>query len=78
MVEKLPDQDEKTASEVDSLLKMPDQARIPITLIIAYTFAYEPNVFLSQSQSYASFKNQSNCWVYGQLPKSPVLLGLPW
>lgn len=67
----LPDQGKKIMiSEVDIWSKMPDQACKLITLIIAHTFAYKPEVFLPWAQSFLSFKSQTNCWVRGQLPLS--------
>ena len=48
----------------------PDSYSVFLT---SWTFAYESNVFLY----YASLKNQSNCWVCGQLPVSSTS-GLPW
>lgn len=51
MEEKLPDQNEKKmTSEADSWPKVLGQAWIPITLIIAHTFAYEPNIFQSPAE----------------------------
>ena len=37
----------------------------------------QDNAFLSWAHSYASFHNQSNCWVCGVLPSSSVE-GFPW
>ena len=59
MEEKLPDQNEKKrTSEADSWPKVLDQAWIPITLIIAHTFVYEPNII----QSHAEFKFNQIVW----------------
>lgn len=58
MEEKLPDQNEKMTSEADSWPKVLDQAWIPITLIIAHTFVYEPNIL----QSHAEFKFNQIVW----------------
>ena len=59
MEEKLPDQTEKKmTSEADSWPKVLDQAWIPITLIIAHTFVYEPNII----QSHAEFKFNQIVW----------------
>lgn len=50
---------------------MPHQVGILITLIVVHSFTYEPNIFLPWTQLFASFKkNQSSCWVCGQLPMS--------
>ena len=57
---------------------MLDQVCIPIALIIAHAFAYEPNVFLSWAQSYTSFQNQLNFWVYVQLPISSTSRSPQW
>lgn len=56
----------------DQDCKTPDQACILINLIIAHSFAYEPNIFIPWAQSYASFKNQSKCWVWDQLSVSSI------
>ena len=57
----------------DQDCKTPDQACILINLIIAHSFAYEPNIFIPWAQSYASFKNQCNFWVCDQLLMSGIL-----
>ena len=69
----------KTTSEVDSLPKMLDLIRMIIynVFLSSRTLAYKSDVFLSWTRFYASFKNQSNCWVCGQLPVSSPS-GLPW
>ena len=64
-------QDEKTMIlEIDNLPKMLDLIPMIIVFLSSWTFACKLNVFLSWTQSYASFKNQSNCCVCGHLPVS--------
>ena len=64
--------------EVEGLPKMLDLINVIIynVFLTSWTFAYKSNIFLSQARSYASFRNQSNCWVCGQLPMSSS--GLSW
>ena len=45
--------------------------------ILSLSFDPQDNAFLSWAHSYATFHNQSNCWVCGALPSSSVE-GFPW
>ena len=71
-------QDNKMTS-ADTLPKMLDLIRMIIYVFLtSSTFTYRSNVFLSRAWSYASFQNQSNCWVCCQLPMSSTSWLLWW
>ena len=52
-------------TQVDNVPKILDLVHMILydVFLTSWTFAYESNVFLSWTRSYASFKNQSSCWV---------------
>lgn len=72
-------------SVVDSFPKIWEQDYIILFIFVSFHipvlcffffFSYT-NVFLLWAQSYSNFKNESSCWICGQLPLFSTA-GLPW
>ena len=77
--DKLHSHQDKKMTSADTLPKMLDLIRMIIYVFLtSSTFTYRSNVFLSRAWSYASFQNQSNCWVCCQLPMSSTSWLLWW